>query len=272
MLEDVAERIAAGAPETRREAFLRSAVPGLGGALDAVRSNPARIKRYNVRQARRIVSLLDDPELLAAVSEHERRTSVRETLRANRAWKRGPHERNCVSCREMPTLPYDDIDRLTKLLSDRHARENAFGTANLCEEQVIRTVNAVDENRRPELWRTAFAHTLRHSARAHVEAAAGRIAHTAPAGDWGGHSPSVLRGLLETEPASTTALLELALTARHIPDHWEVTDEQWYHLLSEEPEYSIASTDRIPVRVILEVWDRLPGGASASTRTRPKRK
>jgi len=258
MHEDVAERIAAGAPETRREAFLRNAVPGLGGALDAVRANPARIKRYNVRQARRIVSLLDDPELLAAVSEHERRTSVRETLRANRAWRRGPHERNCVSCREMPMLAFDDVDRLAVLLSDRRAREDAFGTANLCDEQIIRTVNAVDEDRRPELWKTAFAHTLRHSARAHVEAAAGRITHTPPAGDWGGHSPSVLRGLLDAETTATPALLELALTARHIPDHWEVTDEQWRHLLSEEPEHSVASTTRIPVRVILDTWERLP--------------
>jgi hypothetical protein len=262
MNEDIAERIAAGAPESVREAFLRTVVPGLGQAVEQVRSNPARIRRCNVRQARRVVSLINDPRTLAGIAEHERRVSVREAIRRNPAWQRTPHETICTHCAVSETLPLDDLEHITATVGPREKRLAVTGTSETCDEKIMRTIHLLDAAVQPELWQLAFHHTLSHSAPAYVELAAGRIPvdrTDVPA--WGGRNQPRMRRLLEAEPCSTPALLDLAVTAGAVPAHWEVTVDEWERVLREHDVTALTGQHRIPIAAIEQVWARLSARA-----------
>lgn len=262
MNEDIAERIAAGAPENVREPFLRSVIPGLGHALTQVRANPARIKRCNARQARRIVSLIDDPLLLVKIAEHEQRVSVREKFRENPAWHRAPHETMCAHCSEDPTFPLDDMGIIRAAVGTREERLAALGTPEVCPEKVLRTLQQLDGSAQTELWRTAFSNTLGHSARAHVELAAGRTPLDPGSGPaWGGRNQPLMRRLLVNEPAPTPGLLDLAVGARLIPSHWDIDAVQWGALLRTHDIGVLTSERRIPVHVLTGAWDVLSSRA-----------
>lgn len=256
--EDTAERIAAGAPERVREAFLRAVVPGLGQAVEQVRGNPARIRRCNVRQARRVVSLINDPRTLAGIAEHERRVSVREAIRQNPAWQRTPHETVCAHCAASETLPLDDLELIAASVGPREKRLSVTGTSETCDEKIMRTLHLLDPDVQPELWQLALHHTLSHSARAYVELAAGRIpvdAASVPA--WGGRNQPRMRRLLEAETRVTPALLDLAMTAGSVPAHWEVTAEEWERALCDHDVTALAGQHRVPVDAIERAWRRL---------------
>jgi len=264
--EDTAERIAAGAPENVRETFLRSVIPGLGHALTQVRANPARIKRCNARQARRIVSLIDDPLLLVKIAKHEQRVSVREKLRENPAWHRAPHETTCVHCRENPTFPLDDMRVIRAAVGTREERLVALGAPDVCPEKLLRTLQQLHGSAQTELWRTAFSNTLGHSARAHVELAAGRTPldpGSVPA--WGGRNQPLMRRLLANEPAPTPGLLDLAVGARLIPSHWDIDAAQWGELLRTHDIGVLASEPRIPIHVLTGAWEALSSRARVSS-------
>lgn len=262
MNEDIAERIAAGAPPRVREAFLRAVIPGLGQALQMVRMNPARIKRCNVRQARRVISLIDDATTLVKISEYEQRVSAREAIRSNPAWQRTPHETVCAHCNEEPTLPLDDIERIRAAIGHRAERIAVLGTPEICPEKVMRTLYMADPGVQPELWKLAFTHTLGHSARAHVALAAGRIP-LAP-GDvptWGTRNQPLMRRLLAEEPSHTPALLDLAIGVGAVPLHWSITDDEWLGALRIHDAGALTGQHRVPWRVITAAWESLSSRA-----------
>lgn len=227
-----------------------------------VRANPGRIKRCNVRQARRVISLIDDPMTLAKISEHEQRVSVREAIRGNPAWSRTPHETVCAPCREEPALPLDDIDRLRAAVGPRAERIAVLGTPEICPEKVLRTLHMVDTDVQPELWKLAFTHTLGHSATAHVALAAGRIPlapDDVPA--WGARNQSLMRRLLAEEPAHTPALLDLAVNVGAIPPHWTIADDEWLRVLRTYDSGALTGEQRIPWRIITAMWESLSSRA-----------
>ena len=262
MNEDIAERIAAGAPASVRESFLRAVIPGLGQALLQVRENPARIKRCNARQARRVVALVNDPETLTLIAAHEQRVSVRDALRSNPAWQRTPHELVCAHCQAMPTLPLDNIYLIRAAVSPRDVRIAAFGASEICPELIMRTLRLLDPAVAVELWQSAFANVLGYSAQAYVELAAGRTP-LAPASvpDWGGRNQPHMRRLLEDEPAHTSALLDLAIGAGTVPSHWEVCLEEWCDVLKTHDAVALAGKHRIPFPAIVRAWDTLSSRA-----------
>lgn len=262
MNEDIAERIAAGAPSRVRETFLRSVIPGLAQALTQVRSNPARIKRCNARQARRVISLIDDPATLARIAEHEQRVSVREAIRSNPAWQRTPHETVCADCREEPTFPLDDPERIRGAVGARDVRIAVFGTSEVCPEKIMRTLHLMDTDEIGELWSAGFANTLAHSVRAHVALAAGRTPlEPGSVAAWGGRNQSQMRRLLADEPVVTPALLDLAVSAGEVPAHWKVEDAEWLRVLLARDAVALTGPHRIPFHVIVSAWDQLSSRA-----------
>lgn len=262
MNEDTAERIAAGAPANVRETFLRTVLPGLGQTLLQVRANPARIKRCNARQARRVISLIDDPTTLADIADHEQRVSVREAIRNNPVWQDTPHAKTCSHCRDEQTLPLGDIERIRAAVGPRDARIAAFGTSDVCHEKILETLKRVEPAIQPELWRTAFTNVLAYSVRAYVELAAGRLPlaiQDAP--PWEGSSQAHMRRLLANEPRATRALLDFAITTGSVPSHWDVTDEEWCRVLRERDIVTIGGAHRVPLRAVHATWEQLSSRA-----------
>jgi len=266
MNEDTAERIAGGAPARVRETFLRSAIPGLGPALEQVRARPARIRRHTAATAKRVVSLIDDPDLLARIAEHEERVGVRAALRRNPAWGHGTGSDPCTLCNAHHLLPYDDLEELEELLTSRVARHTRIGTYNVCDDLVIRTIAALPDGQRDRFWRLAFDGVLAASARAHVELAAGRLG---PLDDrvftWTARNDTRMPRLLDAETTHTDALLRLGFTTRHIPAHWDVTDDQWYEALATRDRSVLASGRHVPVTAIGRAWPRLSSRARVSS-------
>lgn len=262
MNEDIAERIAAGAPARVRESFLRAIIPGLGQTLAQVRVNPARIKRCNAREARRVVALVDDPETLTLIAAHEKRVSVRDALRSNPAWQRTSHESVCAHCQAMPTLPLDDIDLIRAAVGPRDARIAAFGASEICPELIIRTLRLLDPAVSADCWDSAFANVLGHSARAYVELAAGRTpVAPASAPDWEGRNQAHMRRFLEDEPVHTSALLDLAIDAGTVPAHWEVCLEEWCHVLETYDAVALTGKHLVPFPAIVRAWGNLSARA-----------
>ena len=262
MHEESAERIAAGVPRALRETFLRNAIAGLGQALEQVRNNPERIRRCNARTARHVVALIDDPDLLARVGDAEKRVSVRDVLLANPAWKRNEEHRTCPLCVERPILPTDDPDLLAQILESRDARLRILGSAAICGEQVIRTIESLPADEQGRYWRLAFDGVLSGSVRARVELAAGRI--PAPLGGvapWTGRNNSIMRRALDDETTHNRDLLELAVVNRHIPAHWDITDDEWYEALLAHDRQALESGRTAPQDAIERAWPRLTSRA-----------
>jgi hypothetical protein len=265
-----AERLAAGAPRAVRETILRTLLPGLGAAIEQVRVDPRRIRRQNVGQARRIVSLVEDPELLAAIADHENRVSVREALREHPLWQNTPHERSCVHCARTPVLRVEDLDVLRNALGPRGHRSAAseHGVSAECDEQIMRTLAILDPDVRSEFWQLAFKHKLLSSVRARVELAAGRTP-LAP-GDvprWEGRNQPRMRRLLADEPVHTPALLELAVLSHSVPRHWKVTIDEWCQLLKEYETTVLNGNFDVPLAAIERHWgDLLPRSRVLSLR------
>ncbi len=212
------------APPQVRTALVRAVDHETREAHRRCVARPGAIKKIRADKAEKVIELIDDPALLAAIYHKDNRKRVDAAVRLHPLWSCVPHEELCDQCRAHGAT-------VRALSTAEEVRSYLAVTPIRCSVLVIRMLDALDPDIAKELW-GEVKNLIENSAALQVSIAAGRGRYASEAGRPRGWPGNDLARLLNAEPVVTGDLLNLAVNQKiAIPPHWRPSEEQWQKVL-----------------------------------------